>query len=202
MYPTQLDSAIGVMNAGFVGALVGAGLGAGSAIANRGAAQRAGQQGLDLEHKKRENEFQERQGGSFGERNAFKQRLLGNLGNSFINTSIGAGEPGSAGRFNLQRLDPKALFSAITAGQFGEDLRGATTSGINEKVDFTAPKFESSTSLLGDILGGAASGAGSMGLGGLFGGGGGGGNIPIASGGFNPTSAIPGAGNFTPGFGG
>jgi hypothetical protein len=163
MYPIQRDnSAIGVMDLSFIGALVGMGMGAAGAAANRGAAQRAGQQGLDIEHKDRENRFQERQGGSFGERNAFKQRLLGNLAGSIGNMSFGAGAEGGPGRFTLQRLDPAKLFSSITAGQFGEDLRGATPDSINSKVDFTAPKFESGTSLLGDLLQGAAGGAKSM----------------------------------------
>jgi hypothetical protein len=184
------------MEAGIFGALIGAGLGAAGAAANRGAKKRQGQQQLDIEHKNRENLFQERQGGSFGERGAFKQRLLGNLANSFSTDRIGAGEPGSAGSFNLQRLDPKKLFAGITAGQFGDDLRGATTEGINSKVDFTAPEFESGTSFLGDLLQGAAGGAGGMGGGG-FGGmfGGGASPIPVSQGSFpGLTTNLPGIG--------
>jgi hypothetical protein len=165
------------MEQGIFGALVGAGLGAAGNLLNRGAKQRAGQQQLDLAAQSAENEFQSRHGGRFGEKGAFKNRLLGNLGNSFTNTSFGAGEPGSAGQFNLQRLDPRALFSAITSGQFGEDLRGSNVEDIESKVDFTAPKFESGSTFLGDLLGGLSGGAGGAGgIAGLFGGGGGGAN--------------------------
>ena len=170
MYPSGQP----FMEQGIFGALIGAGLGAAGAAANRGAANRAGQQALDITHKDKQNQFEERQGGSFGERNSFRNRLLGHLAGSFKTESIGAGEEGTAGRFNLKRLDPQTLFANITAGKFGDDLRGSTTEGINSKVDFTAPKFESGTSFLGDLLQGAAGGAaGGGGFGSMFGGGGG-----------------------------
>lgn len=177
MYPSGKP----FMEQGIFGALIGAGLGAAGAAANRGAKKRQAQQQLDLAAKAAENQFQERQGGSFGERNAFKQRLLGNLASSIISKNVG-GEPGSPGSFTLKRLDPQTLFANITAGQFGRDLRGATPEAINKKVDFTAPEVQMGSSFLGDLLQGAASGA-SMGggFGGLFGGGGGAPAVPDTS---------------------
>lgn len=187
MYPGLTDKhGIGVMDAGIFGALVGAGLGAAGSLLNRGAKQRQGQQQLDLDFQNKENQFNERTGGQkrFADQHTFKNRLLGNLGNSFTNTIIGAGEPGSAGSFSLQRLDPKTLFQNITAGKFGEDLRGTTQADIGAQ-NFKAPKFESGSSFLGDLFSGAAQGMGAMGG---FGGGGGG-NIPQSSGNWSLNSS-------------
>jgi type II secretory pathway pseudopilin PulG len=162
---------------GIMGSLIGAGVGAAGSLLNRGAKQRQAQQQAEMAQQAAQNQFQSAHGGRFGEKGAFRNRLLGNLGvNSSTERTFGAGAPGSAGSFKLNMFDPDKLFAAINAGDFGNELRGTTTDDINKRVDFSTPeKIETGTSFLGDLFSGAAGGIGSGGgFGDMFGGGAGG----------------------------
>lgn len=158
------------MEQGIFGALIGAGVGALGGALNARAQRKQKQAELQAQFDLARNQF-EASNPNFEQNAAFKRRMLGNLDPAIATTNqaIGAGGAGSPGQFQLRRFDPAKLFGAVTAGQFGQDLRGAQTGDI-QRPDFKAPKLPGG-SFLGDLFTGFAGGLASN-PSGLFGGGG------------------------------
>ena len=159
------------MHQGIFGSLLGIGsslLGGALGKKNeREANERQTQFEADTLFKRDQNAFEGRNP-NFEQNAAFKRRLLGNLANSFTDSRIGAGAPGSAGSFNLRRFDPSKLFAAIDQGGFGQNLRDTSLNDI-VRPDFTAPQApQGQGGFLSDLLGaglGALGGASRTGFG-------------------------------------
>lgn len=167
MYPSGQPQ----MEQGIFGALIGAGIGALGGALNARNQRKQNQAQLQAQFDMERNRF-EAANPNFEQKAAFGRRMLGNLSPEFAQTTqnIGAGAPGSAGSFQLQRFDPGKFFGNVNAGQFGADLRNAQIGDI-KRPDFKAPELPGG-GFLGDLFTGFAGGLASN-PSGLFGGGGG-----------------------------
>tara|TARA_R100000306_G_C4372393_1_gene140543 strand:- start:101 stop:739 length:639 start_codon:yes stop_codon:yes gene_type:complete len=142
----------------FLPQIAGSVVGALGGALGRRSQERKSQFELDLGMQRERNAFLARNP-SYAQEAVARRRYLGYLPQSFVTQTRGV--PGVPETTRTSRiLDPETLLRNITAGKFGEDLRGTTVASIKQP-DFRAPKVAGRGmfgSFLEDLLKGAGTG--------------------------------------------